>query len=448
MAGTGTVVKRRVRVAPTIGSSATGGRILASVLPLVVVIYMFLLFPVETRPSVLGVNLPIYRLGILLFTPFMLSRLTAPHSRFIFPDWLIVMATIWILISFCGIYGFGNGLVRGSGVVIDFAGAYALARLAIDGPTAFRRFLIMISPGLFLAGMEMVLESVTGHLIVRPLFASIFGQVNAYEGGEISGTLAYGQETRLGLLRAFGPFSHPILGGAVLTSSIPLWFKSHLRSWPKIIGMISAFAGLASLSSAAFLGVALGVVLLATDWGKNFIDRLSWPVIAVFGALLLTALELVSNSGLIGLISRMTFDPQTAAYRQAIWQWGTFNVANHPWIGLGYYPWIRPNWMTLSVDNHFLVLAMRNGLPVPLLLMLCIGYSVFTIGSNVRHHDGASRDILVGVNMTMFILLLVSATVNYYGETNVWFMVIVGITASLSAFSTSRAPGQSNLATS
>lgn len=433
MAGSGNVARRRLRAAPTIGSVATGGRILAPILPLVIVIYMFLLFPIETRPQVLGVNLPIYRFGIILFTPFMLARLTSVRTRFLFADWLMVLATAWTLISFCAIYGIGPGLIRASGVVIDFAGAYTLARLAIDSPTALRRFLILIAPGLFLAGFEMFIESVTDRLIVRPFFAKIFGAVAAYDAGEISGTVEYVQEQRLGLLRAYGPFSHPILGGAVLISMLPLWIKSGIRSWPLWAGIVASLMGLYSVSSAAFLGFAFGATLLAIDFGKKYVRTVNWPVVTILMTLVLLAVELVSGSGVTGVLARLTLDPQTAYYRILIWEFGSKSVMAHPWIGLGYFPFERPAWMSPSVDAHFLALALRNGLPVPTLFIAIIVLGMIGTGLRSGVVGGRDRDLLVGLNFSLAVLMLISMSVNYFGETNVWFMIIVGITATFSA---------------
>lgn len=409
------------------------GQIFAPIVPLVVVIYMFLLFPVETRPQVVGVSLPIFRIGLLLFVPFIFARMVGARTRPILADWMIILSVAWGLISFCLIYGFGNGLVRGSGIVIDFAGAYVLGRLAIDSPQALRRVLILISPGLLFAGTIMMIESISGQLIYRPFFADLFGGATFYEGGEAVGLMEFEEEIRLGLARGYGPFAHPILGGVMLTSMLPLYWKSGLRSWPKWIGIAAAVMGLFSVSSAAILTFALGVILIAADWGKRYVRGIGWPMVAAFVGAVCIAVEGLSNRGIGGLIAQFTLNPQTAYYRLLIWEYGSQSVLNHPWIGIGYNPWERPAWMSLSVDQHFLSLAMRNGIPFALLQLGAM--LVTTIGTGMRAAISGFRDreVFVGLNFTLILILFASLTVMLFGESNVLFMMLVGIAASYSA---------------
>jgi hypothetical protein len=343
-----------------------------------------------------------------------------------------MMATAWIVISFCLIYGLSDGIVRAFGLVIDFGGAYTLGRLAIDSPMALRRFLVLISPGLFIAGFEMLLESVTDQLIVRPLFSKLFGAVAAYDAGEISGTLQLMEQQRLGLLRAYGPFSHPILGGTILVSVLPLWLKSGLRSWPLWLGVASSLMGLYSVSSSAFLGFFVGAALLIADQGKKYVSTVNWPIISLLGTLFVLAVELLSDSGITGLLARLTLDPGTAFYRILIWQYGSASVIKHPLIGLGFFPFERPVWMSPSVDAHFLALALRNGLPLPVLLLATILVGMIGTGLRSTRAEPRDRDILVGLNFTLAVLVLISMSVFYFGEANIWFMMFVGIAATFS----------------
>jgi len=38
-------------------------------------------------------------------------------------------------------------------------------------------------------------------------------------------------------------------------------------------------------------------------------------------------------------------------------------VRAHPVFGIGYGDWARPNWIPASVDNFWLLTAMRHGVP-------------------------------------------------------------------------------------
>lgn len=422
--------RRLLSRAPALSS---GGRILAPIVPLVVVAYMFLLLPIETRLRVLGVSLPIFRIGLLLFVPFLLARFAGGRTRPILADWLILLSAGWILISFGLHYGLNEGLIRGFGVVTDYGGSYALARLAINSPHDLRRFLIMISPGMFFAGTIMMIESLGHQLFYRPFFADLLGGATLYELGEAVGILEYDQSVRAGLMRAYGPFSHPILGGAVLVSLLPLWLLGGLRSWPKWLGLASAFMGIFSLSSAAFLGLGLGLALVATDWGKGFVKGIGWPAIAAGAVVALVAIDILSNRPLGSLIANYTLSPQTAHYRTLIWEYGGKVVAENPWIGIGYGDWARPDWMSISVDAHFLALAMRNGLPAVVLLIFAILAGMTGTGLRALMADRRDRDLLVGMNFTVVILVFCAITVMLFGEASVFFMMMIGICGSMTA---------------
>jgi len=366
-------------------------------MPAVIVIYLFLLLPVETRPTLFGVNLPIYRIAILIFVPLMLARFGGGRARFIFPDWMMLLAASWTAISFSLHYGLGRGMVSAIGVIVDFGGAYALGRMAIDGVNGLRRFFVLISPGLALAGAELMVESISGRLWVRPLFQAIFGPVSIFEAGQVSGAVQLSEQVRLGLVRAYGPFSHPILAGSVLVSLLPLWMIGGFRSWPRWLGLFAAFAGLFSLSSAAFLGLAVGLGLCGLNWGKRFFAGVTWPTLSAVILLGLIALESLTGRGVTGFLAQVSLDPATAYWRFLIWDYGWLSVLQNPWIGIGYEQWVRPDFMlSSSIDAHWLALAVRNGLPLPFLIIMTISFGMVGTALSAIRADWRDRGLLIG----------------------------------------------------
>ena len=86
---------------------------------------------------------------------------------------------------------------------------------------------------------------------------------------------------------------------------------------------------------------------------------------------------MVSNRApLVVLISYITFSTSTAYNRILIWRYGTDDVMGSPLFGIGLNDWSRPIWMGSSVDNFWLLWAMRYGLvgflllAIPILLIL------------------------------------------------------------------------------
>ena len=112
-------------------------------------------------------------------------------------------------------------------------------------------------------------------------------------------------------------------------------------------------------------------------------------------------------------ISHFTFDPQTGWYRVAIWDFGTASVLNHPLLGIGLADWERPRWMASdSVDNFWLLTAMRYGIPS---LVLLLGSCIWMMVA-VARAKGADRSIEICrlaylICMTTF--LFVGVTIHF-----------------------------------
>lgn len=401
-------------------------------LPLLLVFYSFLILAPEVEFSVFGVNFTAYRIALLLVSvPALWRSLRHSVGPIQFMDASIVIIGFWIMLSFTMNYGFESGMVRGAGLTIDTVLPYFVARNCIKSMDDLRYFLILCLPGLALAGAMLVLESVAGRIIMRPAFASVFGSMSGFEGGEARGTLEVTTEYRLGLLRAVGPFPHPILAGIMMIGFLPLYYFSGLRSWPFIGGIIVALTGFFSLSSAAFLALIITFGLIAIHHIKGFIPKTSWWTISGLLILMFWTLHMVSKNGIIPVIARLTLTPSTANYRVSIWEFGSVSVSKNPWFGIGYRQWERPSWMGESVDAHFLLLAMRHGLVVPILLMAAFLYGIVRLGMVIPHLSPRDRAFGIGINICIVVFLVVGQTVNYFGSGTIVFMAVLAFLASV-----------------
>lgn len=411
---------------------AAQNRSIIVLIPLLIVFYAFLLLPPETEFSLFGVRFYGYRLGVL-FGAAPALWMTIRNARGVFNriDVAVAVISFWIVLSFMAHYGMQLGLVRGIGVVIDTALSYFVARACIVTPNDLRRFLILILPGICLVGFFMAVESLSGRLIIRPLATSIFGNMSRYVGGEAAGALELKVESRVGLLRAWGPFDHPILGGTIMTGLLPLYYFSGLRGWVAVLGVCAALCGLFSLSSAAFLGVMLMFAGIFIDRILPYIPKVSWWTVISIVAALLLAVDLMTVNGIVPVLARVTFSPETAYYRMLVWRYGSQNVADHPVFGLGYGQWDRPAWMGESIDAHFLALAVTYGILVPVLLLAGIIFGMTRVGRIMNSLDRQSRQMLLGLNITVFVYLVIGQTVTFFSAGLVVFMCMLGFLASM-----------------
>lgn len=414
---------------------AAGKARIMQVLPLVLVFYSFLLFSPEVEITVFGVRLSSFRIVLLVVSvPALWSAIKQRRGGLPFMDVAIIAIGFWMMLSFMTIYGIESGFVRGCGILIDTVLPYFVTRVAIRSFDDLRYFLLLCLPGLAVAGAFLALESVTGRLYVRPAFISIFGSLESYSAGESAGVLDLTPETRLGLVRAFGAFPHPILAGVMMIGLLPLYYFSGFRSWALVLGILVPLTGFFGLSSAAFLALILAFGAIAIYHCKAYVPNVSWWTISGLFIMLIWALHMVSKNGIVPVIARLTLTPHTAEYRMHIWEWGWINIGKNPWFGLGYQQWERSSWMGESVDAHFLLLAMRHGVFVSVVLLAAIFYGMIRLGLIIPHLGPKDRAFAIGINISVVIFFVVGQTVNYFGSANVLFMAVIGILASAVSF--------------
>ncbi len=419
---------------PSYSAQAPVGRqrfSLTSLLPLLLLFYATLM-PPELRLDIQDQTLYAPRLVTFLLLPWVIHRLASGAIQVRLPDYLMMIGTVWMIVSFVAFYDFDEGFVRGSALAFDVAAGYLIARISIRNSTDFLRFLILIVPGVLGVGLIMMVESVSHNHIIRPLSAEVFGPLPLYlDGNEVGRVSEFGKEIRLGLMRAGGPFSHPILGGLFMASMLPIYFYSGLRRWPLWIGAASGFFAVFSGSSAAFLALLMAIGLIGYDWMQKRVALLNWSyfVIAVAGAM--SVIQVLSQNGLVSIIVRFTLNPQTGQFRRLIWDYGVRSVENHPLFGIGYTEYERALWMPPTVDNHWLMLGIRHGLITPVLFALACGLIIYRMAKISGTQSETGRRFYVGYAISLFVFAIMGFTVAFFGSVQYWFYILMGVGMSL-----------------
>ncbi|AKQ40993.2 hypothetical protein CP97_01405 [Aurantiacibacter atlanticus] len=403
---------------------------------------MAFLFPPEVRLQIGDLQIYSYRLVILPSLIFVGAQIFAGRMRFSLIDYLVILSATWSAFALTVVYGFSESLTPVATVFVDTVGSYLIARTAIQSLTDARRVLIMIAPAVFLAGAIMVIESVSHTLIARPFFARVFGPVFDYTEGPTPTTLYFRTEVRMGLLRSYGTFGHPILGGLMLLSLLPAFVMSGIRSAPRILGVLGAVCGFFSLSSAAIMSLALAAGLIAGDAIKRRFVAIGWPVISGTVVAILISLHFVSSGGIINVISRLTINPATAYTRQQTWHYGLQSVENHPWFGIGRELFERPEHLTPSVDAHFLAMGISGGAIPPLLLIAAVVMIMIGLGKRaVQAQSLLERNMFVGANFSILLLFFGAFTVTFFSDGKIWLMCLLGIGASLAGMKSAQING-------
>jgi hypothetical protein len=339
------------------------------------VIWLLVLFafPPEISISLGPLRMSPYRvLLIIMVLPSLLQLLSNRFGTTLLVDWLILFHTIWAMIALLNWEGLAA--LQTAGIYfIECFGSYIIGRRYIrnaDDFHALSRFFTFFVISMLLIAVP---ETLSGKAFIRDTFKAVFG----------GPTLEF-MDPRMGLTRVYGPFDHPILFGTFCAwpFSMALFVLRPFYSTIKgiIIPVLVFAACFLSLSAGPWL--AVGIQLMLAVWNK--ITKgipMRWGIIFLLLVLSVFTVSLFSNRPAVNVfISYASFSPVSSYNRILIWEYGSAEVGRNWWLGIGLGDWIRPAWMSNSMDNFWLINAVRYGMPALLALVgaiacICIGAS-------------------------------------------------------------------------
>ncbi|MEM9969471.1 MAG: O-antigen ligase family protein [Pseudomonadota bacterium] len=274
-------------------------------------------------------------------------------------DWFIMASAIWAAFAL-----FANHppmtMIEASGIhFLEVFGAYLLARVTLRSEADFRRmvrtFFVMV---LFLLPFAAV-ESVTKRPLLLNLLPSSMSPVYMGE--------------RFGLRRAQTAFAHPILYGVFVSTSLGLfWYALKPRGIRFIAAPMSVLATIFSLSAGALASIVVQLIIIGWETVTRFL-RARWRIFALGTVAFYFLIDMLSNrTPFHVIITYLTFSSNTGYTRIHIWNFGMDNVWANPIFGLGFNDWSRPSWLGDSIDNFWLVLMIRYGLPGFVMLVIAL----------------------------------------------------------------------------
>jgi hypothetical protein len=181
-----------------------------------------------------------------------------------------------------------------------------------------------------------------------------------------------------------------------------------------------------SLSSAPFLAAGLQVMMIAWDRIFAFL-RARWVILVVLGTSLLAALQAFTPDGLVAFVfDNFLLMPQTGYGRLGILYWGSLSVIEHPFFGVGQGDWVRAYDMGHpTVDNFWLLTAMKYGLPALLLLWFSVAVNTLGILAQTRLDPEEQRQRR-GYLITLAGLVMILATVAIWGPVSTFVLTYFG----------------------
>lgn len=304
---------------------------------------------------------------IVLIIPLMINLLRGRYGRILPVDILFFAHMAWVTLALA--MNNPSQVVTNVGSTgVEFLGGYLLARAYIRNAGDFVsliRWLAVIALCLLPFAL---LESRTG----RPM---IIDAINSIPG--ISSVKAVNSGQRLGMERAQTVFAHPIHSGLFFSIVFALVFNG----MKGVFSTTTRYATAASAAVCTFLALSSGALLalilqlFMILWAGIFRNNVrKWQILLGLFVILYIAIDIASTRTPIRVfMTYATFSAHTAYWRSIIFDWGMINVWANPLVGLGLNDWVRPKFMVSgSMDNFWLVMAVRYGIPG--FLLIAAGY--------------------------------------------------------------------------
>lgn len=348
-------------------------------------------------------------LQLVMFFPMIGMVLTSRYIKLNLVDLWVVLHVLWYNMSI--LVNHGPERIEFVGMqIVDAYGGYLFARAFITSVDAFKFFwkcfaamMLFIFPFAF---YEMVYD--------RNPFSILMGQGGSSGGGE----------KRYGLRRVSSTFQHPILYGVFWATGIANLLYIFKSFKGKILVAANVLVVFCSLSSGALLFALVQMALWCWDW----LTRSKWKLLLVLAVVCYIILELLSNrSAIAALTARFAFSAHNAYWRLVIWEYGSQSVLDNPIFGLGLHDWYRPDWMhSSSVDNHWLLIAMRSGFPgIIFLLLAFLTLVVKMVRSNIS--DPVIKAMRTGYLIAFVGMFVALGTVAVWNEMAAYLMFYVGM---------------------
>ncbi len=379
------------------------------------------------QPILAEQRLDPYRLVLLvMFLPLLAGLITRKAGRFTLSDGLMLCFGGWVILTL--LYHHGSAkFAYGAILAIELFAGYAAGRLLVRNAEDSRRMVKYALATLLVLLPFVVLELTTGRMLITEILGKAFPATEKFS------------QLRYGFSRVQGVFPHSILFGlycSIHAANVYYIYRQHLMRVAPRLGMV-VFMTMASLSSAPMLAVVVRAMTVL--WGKLADNR--WMLLVWLGVAGIVFLEFASNRGpVIILIETVTLDPQTGWWRYYIWLYGIESVKAAPLVGIGLNDWARPYWMApASVDNFWLLIAMRHGVPGIALLASAIGVHIWRVTRVSTLSDGA-QNLRTGYMIGLAGLCFTLATVHVWDVLAVYVMFYFGAGSFLYTSDTAATP--------
>lgn len=232
---------------------------------------------------------------------------------------------------------------------------------------------------------------------------------------------------RLGFRRVSTVFPHPILFGLFCSIMVANFFYVFYESITRRLSRTGVAVAMTFMSLSTGPNLAQLIQLILIAWEQIFrLITARWHMAVVVGGTVLVCLQLGYPGGVAGfIIETFAFNPQTGYGRLEILEYGGASVLENPVFGIGLSAWEGPWWRPISVDNYWLLTAMRYG--VPALLFMWVGIAIHLVQLMARRGlTEEAANYRKGYVIALIGLVFVLGTVHIWGAVSVFVMFYIG----------------------
>jgi hypothetical protein len=350
--------------------------------------------------------------------------LVIARQRLHLADYFLFGYVIWASVCLIANHEFGIAIQSAGSNFVEVAGAYFFGRMTLRYPSSYiflsNCLLVVV---IFLMPVALY-ESLTGNAIIIDILSRFLPTYPDISMG-----------ARLGLERAQTVFEHPILFGVfcagVYSPAVLVVARNSSRSTQVLFGVLVAITTFLSLATGAFLNVIWQIIIVS--WNKFFKNvKRRWLLLFGLAVLAYIFVDVVSNRTPFEVfISYFTFDLNSSYTRVLIWQYGTAELYRHPVFGIGLNDWVRAPWMLASIDNFWLLRAMRYGFPGLAFLGSTVLIAAYGITRRVNSTDTdwkavslSQLCVLIGTSVSL-------VTVDMWSGSQTLFFLFLGAAVSL-----------------
>jgi hypothetical protein len=383
-----------------------------------------IILPEELSFYIFGLRLTPTRLLLIVITPLLVGRLSrlvsARRYHLVLPDVFVALSGFWMIFAAANLSGFADALNHAGPIALEFCVSYMATRVLLSESGQALKFVSLLCWLLAAVGLLAALDSLAGHFVIHDLASTLTGYHKSWQ-----------VDYRFGLLRATGPFEHPIFLG--MLSAIGLVIASYVDIGSRLFVIAGCACGaIFAFSSGPFECILISVALLMYN---RFLPSWSFKwnfLIGIFAAVLI-AIHLTGRSPLAFLFQNLIYDPSSGYYRYWTWTMVSAAVEQSPWIGLGFGPF--PDYMQINhtIDALWLVLALNFGLPGAFFVALAmITATRLPVCSSQMSLSSAEEKLGLLLGITIFVLILISCTADFWGSAWIITAVLMGVKVHLS----------------